>query len=463
VIIGKPGLFLLSDTKRMSSLFANRENLCFAAMSPWIPRFCTIKVSSVAAVILLAAMGCSDSTDSANAPPKKTTQSEVSCHFVIEADVALPERIKVILYFKATSPFDLRELLDSVDMEELLSLHLVEAASVRVDVTTEEKPVDTPPIFGKYFVEQSRVVFTPAFPLLAGETYFVRFQPSAAQRLSLYKLEPITTRHSVPGGPIATRPTLASIFPSASVLPANHLKFYLNFSEPMQRGDIFQYFSLFDLTTSQTVPRPFRHTELWSNDNRRLTLWFHPGRQKTGVNLNVEIGPVLQSDHEYRLIVSGDWQSDRGKELGKDFAKKFRAGRKDAVQPNPKAWKLNSPTATTRDPLLCQLDETLDWALLHSGFIVERIDGDGIRVSGNIEVSENETKWSFTPDSAWTAGKYRLSVQNIIEDLAGNNLSEPFEVDVSKRSSSDANSTSQDDGSTHLEFTVLHALSRESD
>ena len=38
---------------------------------------------------------------------------------------------------------------------------------------------------------------------------------------------------------------------------------------------------------------PFRETELWSEDGRRLTLWLHPGRQKTGVNLNTEIGPVL--------------------------------------------------------------------------------------------------------------------------------------------------------------------------
>ena len=91
-----------------------------------------------------------------------------------------------------------------------------------------------------------------------------------------------------------------AIFPSAEVLPANHLKFYVHFPEPMREGVFLDYCALLD-EHGQPVLEPFRETELWSDDRRRLTLWLHPGRQKAGVNLNVEFGPVLEPGRRYTL------------------------------------------------------------------------------------------------------------------------------------------------------------------
>jgi hypothetical protein len=120
----------------------------------------------------------------------------------------------------------------------------------------------------------------------------------------------------------ASPPQLSSIHPSGSALPANHLKFYLHFSEPMQQGVFLQHCSVMD-ADGKIVPEPFRETELWSEDGLRLTLWFHPGRQKTGVNLNVEVGPVLVPGQRCKLIISGKWKSERGVPLGKDVEKSF--------------------------------------------------------------------------------------------------------------------------------------------
>jgi hypothetical protein len=36
----------------------------------------------------------------------------------------------------------------------------------------------------------------------------------------------------------------------------------------------------------------------------------------------------------------------------------------------------------------------------------------------------------FVPGEPWKAGPYHLVVQNTIEDLAGNNIGKPFEVDL---------------------------------
>jgi hypothetical protein len=90
-------------------------------------------------------------------------------------------------------------------------------------------------------------------------------------------------------------PSITAIHPGTDRLPANHLKFYLHFSQPMQQGVFQRHCALLD-QNGKPVVEPFRETELWSADRKRLTLWLHPGRQKTGVNLNDEFGPVLQPD-----------------------------------------------------------------------------------------------------------------------------------------------------------------------
>src|SRR5689334_1054660 len=83
--------------------------------------------------------------------------------------------------------------------------------------------------------------------------------------------------------PLAPAPCVEALYPGAATLPANHLKFYVHFSVPMRQGVFMDYCKLLD-DHGRMVPEPFRETELWSEDGRRLTLWLHPGRQKTGVN-----------------------------------------------------------------------------------------------------------------------------------------------------------------------------------
>lgn len=220
-----------------------------------------------------------------------------------------------------------------------------------------------------------------------------------------------------------------AIYPTADALPANHLKFYLVFPEPMREGIFLNHCRLLD-ARGREVPEPFRETELWSADGRRLTLWLHPGRQKTGVNLNVELGPALREDGHYRLVISGQWSTARGTPLGRDSVKSFIAAAPDRTQPNLDRWQILLPRAKLREPLLVRFDEPLDWALLHSKFRVER--ADGTPVAGGIKVGRGERTWTFTPDEPWRAGDYRLAVDVVMEDLAGNSLLRPFEVDLSK-------------------------------
>ena len=47
-------------------------------------------------------------------------------------------------------------------------------------------------------------------------------------------------------------------------------------------------------------------------------------------------------------------------------------------------------------------------------------------------LSAGETRWAFTPDADWAAGRYRVTVKSTIEDLAGNNIGKPFDVDLAE-------------------------------
>ena len=38
--------------------------------------------------------------------------------------------------------------------------------------------------------------------------------------------------------------------------------------------------------------------------------------------------------------------------------------------------------------------------------------------------------WRFTPDEPWAAGRFNLAAAVYLEDLAGNSLERPFEVDI---------------------------------
>lgn len=222
-------------------------------------------------------------------------------------------------------------------------------------------------------------------------------------------------------------PQLTAIFPASTKLPANHLKFYLHFSEPMRRGVFMEHCKLLDVR-GKPVLEPFRETELWSEDGKRLTLWLHPGRQKTGVNLNTELGPVLRPGSRFTLVISGGWPSENGAALGRDVEKSFFAIERATKQLDMSEWVTHAPLSGTTKPLTVRFPAPLDHALLLRCLRV--IDSNHQPVAGTVSTANFETLWSFTPAQPWAGGDHTLEVDSILEDLAGNSLARPFEVDI---------------------------------
>ncbi len=273
----------------------------------------------------------------------------------------------------------------------------------------------TEPLFGSVVKTRESVCFAAALPLVSGETYRVEFQTAegawSTQRLKFTN-------------PATAAPTV-SISPFPTVLPANALKLYLHFSQPMEQGVFLERITL-QRQDGSVVHGAFRETELWSPDGKRLTLWLHPGRQKTGVNLNLDEGPVLQEGRLHTLKIAANWRSTTGVALGKETAFTLAAGVVDHACPNPQRWQITAPKTGTHDRLLVSFDEPLDPAILVSALKVKRGEGE---VAGVVTVASDARTWLFTPVVAWTPGACVLEIDPLLEDLAGNNLLGPFEVD----------------------------------
>ena len=285
----------------------------------------------------------------------------------------------------------------------------------------DANPNTSPPILGTTAVDQGKLVFTPRFPFQKGTSYVVRVRPDS-------RSQPINSRLEIPADP-AVKTKVTGVYPSADELPANTLKFYLQFSAPMQKGDIYRHVRLRKVG-GEDVELPFLEIEqeFWSRDAKRLTLLLDPGRIKRGLKPREEMGPILVPGESYDLIISGDWPDSIGRCLGQDYRKRFVAVAEDHVQPDPATWKVTSPTIGSQGPLKVSFPDPLDYAMLLRAIRV--IDADSNRVSGVTRVAGFEDRWTFKPDQVWKSGKYKLVISKDLEDNAGNSIERLFDVDL---------------------------------
>lgn len=277
----------------------------------------------------------------------------------------------------------------------------------------------TRPLLGQTEQTKDRLIFRPSLPLTSGKTYLATWRSASGKTERAEFQLPSKVRN---------RPTV--LLSPACPLPANALRFYLTFSEPMEQGVFLDKLRLFDSKGSEILG-PFRETELWSPDGKRLTVWLHPGRQKTGVNLQTDEGPVLSANSRHSLVISGDWRSTQGTPIGDEVRIPISSSNPDHTCPSVARWKFTLPRPQTLDPLIIDFDEPLDPAILTEALEV-RYEGRPVRIVNMISAAC--TQFQGKPDQPWRPGTYELRASPILEDLAGNNVLHPFEVDIHTRS-----------------------------
>jgi hypothetical protein len=288
--------------------------------------------------------------------------------------------------------------------------------------------VDQPPsMMGRYEIEGNVVVFTPRFPLRRGLRYRAFFDASQLGS-KLANAGPCVAAEIELPRRAATMPTaVEAVYPSGDKVPANLLKFYIHFSAPMSRGDDYRHVRIVD-AEGRTVPDAFLELpdELWDARGRRLTILFDPGRIKRGLKPNEDVGAPLIAGQAYALVISPGWRDAHGEPLATEFRKEFRVVEGDDKQPDPDAWRVESPAAGSRDALTVDVNEPLDRALLERS--LEVVDAEGRAVAGGVVIDKQETRWRFRPAAHWRAGDYRLVVDATLEDRAGNSVGRAFET-----------------------------------
>jgi hypothetical protein len=290
-------------------------------------------------------------------------------------------------------------------------------------------PTQRPPVLGAYRVADGALRFTPRFPLARGVHYRAVFHPDrvpGAQK----GLEAVVKSLFMPR-PAAEPVAVARVYPTADKLPENQLKFYLHFTAPMSRGEAYRRIHLLD-ADGKEIDAAFLELgeELWDPDGKRFTLFIDPGRIKRGLKPREDLGPVLEKGKTYTLVIDRDWKDADGEPLKEAFKKTFRAVAADETPPDPKTWRLEPPAAGGKAPLAVTFPKPMDHALLQHMLWV--VDAGGRKIAGEVAVTDGETRWSFTPREAWAAGAYRLVTDTRLEDLAGNTIGRPFEVDETR-------------------------------
>jgi hypothetical protein len=284
---------------------------------------------------------------------------------------------------------------------------------------------DVPPMLGTYRVEQGALTFHPGFPIAAGVRYRVV--------LRLPGTPPIEKFFDGPPKETTPQAKVEQIYPSGDVLPSNQLRLYIYFSSPMSRGVAAQYIHVLD-ENGKVLQGPesvfLRSQELWDPAFRRLTMTFDPGRIKRGLTSNQTIGPPIMEGKRYTLVIDREWPDARGVPMVEGFRKSFRGGPALRNPPDPKQWRITTPKAGTFDPLVVVFPNPMNYPLLQRMVLVS---GPGGNVAGLINVGGAETEWQFTPKGSWIAGDYRLIVNVGIEDLAGNHIGQPFDIDTFER------------------------------
>jgi hypothetical protein len=288
-----------------------------------------------------------------------------------------------------------------------------------------------PPVLGSCRVEADVLRFEPRFPFVPGLKYRAEFQPGLlpGREETRPAAAPVTAEFALPKPAPAAATIVSHVYPSRSTLPENQLKFYLHFNAPMSQGDVYEFIHLLD-ADGEEIDGAFLKLdeELWDRDGRRLTLLIDPGRIKRDVGPREGFGPVLEAGKAYTLLIDARWPDAEGRPLAGPHRKTFRTTSADVTCPDIQTWRVTPPAAGTVAALIVEATEPLDHALFSR---LVRVQGpDGRDVPGRATVADEETRWSFTPDHPWQAGVHQLAVDTTLEDLAGNNLRGPFELDV---------------------------------
>ena len=208
-------------------------------------------------------------------------------------------------------------------------------------------------------------------------------------------------------------PRVVLVQPSGPEVPANLLRISIRFAAQVE-GPLLPRLTLLRADGRQ-VQEPFLEQELWSPSGKILTVMMHPGRVKTGLKAQDEMGPILSVGDDVALALDGV------------PIKRWSVGPADETGPIASAWKVSAVRVESKQPLVVALDGPIDGRDADYLAIADVRDR---RVAGRAQLTDGESTWTFTPSAPWRPGAYKLVVRGTLEDPAGNRLGSHFETSI---------------------------------
>ncbi len=277
------------------------------------------------------------------------------------------------------------------------------------------------PVAGRYERHGDSLSFTPAFGFVPGQDYVVRSRRNNQSHLF--------TEFRIPRDLPTVPAIVTNVYPGGDVLPENVLRLYVHFSVPMTPHRAFDYVTLRDASgvADRAAFMKFKQ-ELWNEDRTRLTVLIDPGRIKRSVTTNLALGPALLEGNRYELTIDEGWPSADSCSTLPSFSKSFFVAGALRTRPDVERWSWRTPQPGTRETLEIVFDRPFDRHRLDTALDV--VGGDGAAIDGTSRVGENEMSWSFKPNKLWAAGDGRITVDDTLEDVAGNNFRELLDREV---------------------------------
>ena len=210
------------------------------------------------------------------------------------------------------------------------------------------------PLLGSYERRGELLIFRPRFGARARGTLSGLLRKRRVRKITDGRVSCPRRRPATP------QALVEKVLPASDILPANHLRFYIWFSEPMRGGaEIFDQICILD-ADGKEVASPWLRDELWDEKSKKLILYIHPGRIKWGLVLRETLGPVLEPNKEYSLVIKGAMLDAQGQKLGKDHVKKFRTTGEERTRISLADWKIQAPAAGSTRILKVDFPRVLD-------------------------------------------------------------------------------------------------------
>ncbi len=292
---------------------------------------------------------------------------------------------------------------------------------------------------GRLVVDGADMCFLPRFGFVAGTTYTVTTDGLTTNTVTTNTVttDGVTTDGDAAVRLVRPRPDAAAItevlaiYPTATEVPRNLLRFSVWFSARMSEGRAAAHIRLLDevggVIAGALLPTEY---ELWDTERRRLTVLLDPARIKRGLEAHRQEGYPLRSGAAVRLVVDQHMHDARGNGLRAAAERTYLVGADERRHVEPHAWTLTAPPRQTLEPLTIAFDRPLDHGLLTR--CLRAVGPDGRTVGGTADIGPGERSWRLTPRREWVPGSHRLLVDPDLEDLAGNSVARVFDRDLTR-------------------------------